>query len=561
MRRTLIIALIVLLASTGCNKNQETKTELPSNGVKQTSAEQETLVSEDIVIDEEFLKERYPEKKILTWVYGETWKYTQEDIDKGCDKYGLKCMSNNQIVKLNDYLDSKGKDYVINYVKLGGGTEYLNEVKKMVEEGNSPDFMSVGEYYDFTAEVVSYALTYDFIREELFEDLTPYLETELKDYSNAVPENALEGSKVNGKLYGIDSNIYASIYSSYDWYVNADVAEEYGIDLESMDTMSLEDWLKYCDIVYEGEKKKETPNFKILQMRGIYTDEFPALGYIGELNGGNIFKTEVFGFEPDGDEIINYYADPEVKQRYKVIFEYTKKGYRDYLNPVEGVTGDIAEGNVFLYLYECRRESKEAVQEKIQVGYCDANSLKKISWKKGGLDQAFRGVPVISGICSASNNKESALDALNLIYSDREISNIIANPYYEIGSDKVMLDEDVEKAYYSYSGEGNLEAPSGGMVNTMLVDSIVESGIDYETDEQSLVDNVEFNEKLYDNLYDYTPIEKEVRALRKVENKYIGVLGLRKKYAKEDFEEVWAKFLEELDDAGMEKALKYLNQQ
>ncbi|MFQ9514454.1 MAG: hypothetical protein ACLRZ9_01365 [Eubacterium sp.] len=560
MKKKIITWITVLvLIATGCNKVNNS---LPSSEkVSQNESNPESQVSENIDINKEFLSKRYPGKKVLTWVYGETWAYTQEEMNTYGSKSGTKYMTNDQIIRLNDNLASKGKDYVINYIRLGGGEEYINEVKKMVAEGNAPDFITAEMFYDQTAEVFSRIMEYDFIAEGLLEDLEKYLDSGLKDYKKSVSQNVLEVSKINNHFYGINGNLHDVPYQ-LNWYVNVDIAEKYGINLDSMDEMDLQDWEKYCDIVYEGEKKAGTRNFKILDgNKGIQTETTSTVGYIGDLGGNNYFETHVFGIGLNGNKIINYYKDPGVKQEYKTYSEYLQKGYLNYLNPSDQDEESIYTGNLFLYPHaDCTvtKSSNENVLEEINIQYSQVKKIKKIKWKEDNISEWRLNYPGVSGICSASDNKERAVDALNIIYSDKEIANIISNPFYETGSGILKTTNQIKEFYDQNNGD--FESSHGMLTNSFLADSIVGNDINDGNTAKELIDSVNINEKFAGKLYDYTPIKKEVRKLKKIEKKYVG-LGAGGKLKEKNFEKIWKEFLSELDKAGMEKALRYLNEQ
>ena len=350
MKKIITILTIICIFLTGCNNNSSNKDnsiQIPTNQNNETT--KETEVAEEISevkIDEEYLNKRYPGKKILTWVYGEgTW------LDKETKEYGYKYgrtrLTNLQTVRLNDYLVSKGMDSVICFKKLGQGDKYLKKVDEMIEEGNAPDFIYGNIYYGKPSQKPNMrVMTYDFVGRDLLLDLTPYMDNELKEFSEAFPENDYITSKINGKLYGIDSN-FVTTYQ-YNWYVNTDLAKEYGIDVENMSDMSLNDWAPYFKKVYDGEMKKETKNLKMIDHIWDVIDVRFAKGYIGKLNGLNYEQNVGIGIDNDENKVINYYADEKVKESYRTMAQYINNGYYKFMNMPKEKQKHNTSGNCFL---------------------------------------------------------------------------------------------------------------------------------------------------------------------------------------------------------------------
>lgn len=66
-------------------------------------------VSEDITIDKKYLEKKYPGKTVLTWVYTESENMSKKERKEFNEPLGIKYITNNQVIKLNNYLVSKGK--------------------------------------------------------------------------------------------------------------------------------------------------------------------------------------------------------------------------------------------------------------------------------------------------------------------------------------------------------------------------------------------------------------------------------------------------------------------
>lgn len=104
-KKGLLIIICIVLVMVGC-KGKDIISKNNNNGNTLSTEKKEINIDEDIeniTIDLKYMKEKYPNKKILDWVYYH--QYLNDD--------DLPIYSNAQKIALNDYLLSQGKDYVI----------------------------------------------------------------------------------------------------------------------------------------------------------------------------------------------------------------------------------------------------------------------------------------------------------------------------------------------------------------------------------------------------------------------------------------------------------------
>lgn len=550
MKKVLLLfgILIILCFMCSCENNNQ-GTSLSEN---QTDKDVSSIVPESEDISDEFLAKRYPGKQILHWVYGEENRLTKDEINIFEEKYGTHRITSKQIIMLNDYLVSLGKDYVINYQRMGCGEEYIDEVKAMIKTGEAPDFITAMPFRDSEAELYCRIMKFDFINEGLLEELTPYLEKELQSYKNSVPENIYKLSKVNNKFYGFDTNIL-DIEENVCWYVNAELAEKYNIDINSIGQMDYEDWIPYFQKVYAGEKKEGTENLKMIADYAAPIVENSALGYVGEFNGLNYITTDVFGINSLEGKIESYYAKDEVKKSYRAYSEYYNNGYFKYLNPSRKNEDTIDTGNCFIFLD--RDMSEEDKTKEAQIIYPKVKKLKKISYCRKVYDGGIKDSGV-TGICSASEHKDMAMDALNIIYSDEIAANITKYPQYNVGDDDFTISESdmIISQYENYAGPSNL------LTNPFVATNYAEYA--NEKDMAEKINSVTISDKFAGKIYNYTKVKKQIRNIQKIEKKYIDTSDeLKGNFLKGDFEVTWAHFLDELGNAGIDKVIKYLNEQ
>lgn len=559
-----MIILNVLICSIGfcaCERKEESLLPVAQETTIQNKTES-NVVSEDIEIDKEYLEKKYPGKTVLTWVYAEIENISEEEREEYNQPLGMKYITNNQIEKLNDYLVSKGKEYVIYFKKLNGGQDYAKEIEQMEQEGEAPDFIFAEWYLDETKKnYVSY-LTYDLIGKDMLEELSQYKYSDLKDYVATLPSNGIKLSSINGNFYGYNEGISQQVIS-YDWYVNVDLADQYDIDINNFGGGGYKEWMDASNKVYAGEKKKGSTNFLLCEgsiLKPIA--ESNIAGYIGKINRKGNVNTNAFGVSLEGKRIDNYYKLSDVKKSLKEISEYVKKGYFKYLN--ENKRDNTINANVFISnLYFEEVEGRETEVE--WSVFPKVKYVKQYKWGNCSVKaQELIDGNAINGIYKKSNNKKIALSAYNFINSDVEASNIIKFPEYDGsgGQYNITLSE-----YYDFfsreENQGKFEGRGYKFVNPFVANPFADKN-SIEVSKKN-VESLKYNEKYIDKYYDFTQVKKEIENIIKVEKKYLGQDynynggSYDGKLFKEDFDSAYNDFLKELDEAGIEKVLSYLN--
>lgn len=180
---------------------------------------------------EEFVA-AYPDKTLLIWL-------TE-----------FRTTSSDTLYEANDYLDSLGKDYVF-YIQnvpyeSSGRVDLL--VKNNLAAGKQMDILSTGY---FNASITSFSNPYHYYSYAgYFEPLDDYLaNTDVgKIFYEQMPQGYWDGLRINGKIYGISPAGMPS--TSYGYYVDAELAEEYGWDINKPITEQI-------DIIKEVDRKEK----------------------------------------------------------------------------------------------------------------------------------------------------------------------------------------------------------------------------------------------------------------------------------------------------------------
>lgn len=297
-----------------------------------------------------------------------------------------------------------------------------------------------------------------------------------------------------------------------------------------------------------------------MDISNVYTDADIMRGFVGEINSTSYTLLNSIGYTMDSSCIENIYRNEDVKQTYKTFSKFNRKGYLNFINPRKS-NENTDKRNVFIY---CQPNwtscfyTESQVLNQINVAYPKVKNIVLKTRHKGKCDDIRKSYPSIVGVCSQSNNKRLAIDAYNEIYSDKNIANLLLNPYYVIGNDEKTTASNIRENYY----DRDIIALHRGMINEYIIDSVVGEEWDNGPEKKNRVDSIAINENMSSKLYDLTKVSKIIKKIKKIENKYIGTGVTDGKIIKEDdFDTAWEEFLCELDNAGINEILECVNKQ
>ena len=506
------------------------------------------MISEDITIDKAYLNKRYPNKTVLTWVYHEKEYMSDKERELYKHPLGMRYLTNRQIISLNDNLNKQGKSYVVCFKKLNGGKKFAKEIKEMIAKGESVDFISSENYEG--KDNKTFLVPFNLIYNGLLENLLTH-KKELGDYFNTLPEKGIELSLINGKFYGYNISI-SSQNIMKNWYVNTELAKKYNIKISKKSKDNYKKWYDNCKKVYEGEKRKKSENFLTLTSLDEPIKESHIIGTYGKGKGQSNVNIKAFAVGNSG-KVENYYKFKDVKNEYYNLYKYNRAGFFNVLNK----TKNRKKANIFI-----DNETYDTVGDKDEVDweqYPQVHKMKKIQWGTPMVEQEdLMFFCSINSVCSRSKNKKIALEAYDFINSNAEASNIILYPEYDGTGKKYSITENEYYDFYSREENySNFEARSQKMINPFVTNSFADRKTIEEYKEN--INLLKYNKNYIGKYYDFKPVKKEVKNILEIEKKYTdmekGILFSEK----EEFEQLWEKFLNELDNAGMDKVLEYLN--
>lgn len=538
---TFICLIFILCLCCSCNNKENIR-------INTVDKKKQDVISEDITIDKAYLNKRYPNKTVLTWVYHEKEYMSDKERELYKHPLGMRYLTNRQIISLNDNLNKQGKSYVVCFKKLNGGKKFAKEIKEMIAKGESVDFISSENYEG--KDNKTFLVPFNLIYNGLLENLLTH-KKELGDYFNTLPEKGIELSLINGKFYGYNISI-SSQNIMKNWYVNTELAKKYNIKISKKSKDNYKKWYDNCKKVYEGEKREKSENFLTLTSLDEPIKESHIIGTYGKGKGQSNVNIKAFAVGNSG-KVENYYKFKDVKNEYYNLYKYNRAGFFNVLNK----TKNRKKANIFI-----DNETYDTVGDKDEVDweqYPQVHKMKKIQWGTPMVEQEdLMFFCSINSVCSRSKNKKIALEAYDFINSNAEASNIILYPEYD-GTGKTY--SITENEYYDfYSREenySNFEARSQKMINPFVTNSFADRKTIEEYKEN--INLLKYNKNYIGKYYDFKPVKKEVENILEIEKKYTdmekGILFSEK----EEFEQLWEKFLNELDNAGMDKVLEYLN--
>ncbi|WP_448902185.1 DUF3502 domain-containing protein, partial [Eubacterium sp.] len=499
--------------------------------------------------------EKYPNKKILDWVYYH--QYLNDD--------DLPIYSNAQKIVFNDYLLSQGKDYVIYFHELKDEEATLEGIKNIVNGENPPDLLS-GFYKNKLSITDSKEDSKDdnlgMINQGLFLELNTLKDNEFyKKYINEFSDVEIERSKINGKLYGVMQNEIGNVADYY--VINSNIAKQCGLDSAMFEKKEIDEIMPYLEKVLQKEKNES--DFKVI-------DYYPGykflniIGGIGSMGADDTFRMLSIGRDQSQSEIDKITNGKLIKEYYEDKFKLDRLGYTS----INNYTGDnekfdrddendTKNANVFLCLYSYDIVNKTEILSDIQHKFGKVENID-IVYKCDAPEQINALNNILTGICSKSENVEKAMEALAFINGDKEATQIlyygVEGKDYEVEKNKIECNsEELMNVEYRKSYLGNIFKPRREV-----------GGMDYEKIKQQLK-KMSTDKEVGGDYYNLENLEAEVNKVQEVENKYLWSIiyenesdGLYDpKYR--NFDEAWNDFDRQLKEAGIDKIIKEVRKQ
>lgn len=438
------------------------------------------------------------------------------------------------IEKLNEYTREK----------IGVEIDYTVIANPDYKE-KMPTLINSGDYFDicFTSNWTTNYL--QFAAKDAFLDITALLPEYAKETYEFIPEALWKAAAVDGKIFGVPS--YKEMGWQSGFFVNSDMADEYGIDLSKVKT--LEDYTEVLDTVHE---KSTAAGKNVIGVSGLnfsLTTPFESLTGDPKLPGAS--PVAEYGNFQGEEEIFNQYASQEYADYCKLVRGWYNDGYLskdpvNYDTDTANRDNDFKNGNLFSYVISYAPGAAESEAAKTGHGVTFVplmNPLFETRNAMGGL----------LAVSSASKYPEKALEFINLLNTDEYVGTLIRHG--------------IEGEHYTAVGDKQVDRTMGGALDP------ADNGYDYTYGWQfgtpfnqkwdiSYPENImdlfmEYNESAITAphngfTFDNAPVESEIAALTSTVEEYAKALET----GMVDPDENIPKFQKALEDNGVNTLLE-----
>ncbi|ULT58757.1 ABC transporter substrate-binding protein [Neobacillus drentensis] len=259
-----------------------------------------------------------------------------------------------------------------------------------------------------------------------------------KGIIDAVPKHVLEGAKVDGKIYGVPS--IRDFAANYGFVMRKDIVDKYHIDLSQV--KSFEDLTNVFKTVKENEPG-------MAPIANTTTFNQPAM----VIDGGNFDilgdSLGVVSFKEK--KVVNLFEQPEYVKAVDLARQWYKAGYtlKNAANITDANVSMVKSGKGFGYF--SHQKPGFALQESAMTGH----EMVAVTFTKP-YSYTDAAIGLNLAITRNSQNPEKTMQFLNLLYTDKDIMNLLANgiegKHYQVNSDgTIKLPDGVKESNYVFN--------------------------------------------------------------------------------------------------------------
>ena len=285
-----------------------------------------------------------------------------------------------------------------------------------------PTLINSGDYFDicFTSNWTTIYL--QFAAKDAFLDITELLPEYAKETYDFIPEALWKAAAVDGKIFGVPS--YKEMGWQSGFFVNSDMADEYGIDLSKVKT--LEDYTEVLDTVHE---KSTAAGKNVIGVSGLnfgLTTPFESLTGDPKLPGAS--PVAEYGNFQGEEEIFNQYTSQEYMDYCKLVRGWYNDGYLskdpvNYDTDTANRDNDFKNGTLFSYVISYAPGAAESEAAKTGHGVTFVplmNPLFETRNAMGGLRSPYVDCPLYVYTPAGGTERRLTDDEIRSLYSSRE---------------------------------------------------------------------------------------------------------------------------------------------
>lgn len=413
-----------------------------------------------------------------------------------------------------------------------------------------PLLFASGEQFDMSHASPNAAISYfTLASQSVLTDITDMLDTAAPILKNAIPESTWNGTKFNGKIYGVPS-----LYSEFTppgYVYRRDLKEKYDLD----EINSIESFEKYADAIVENETFAPL-NGDSADAQNLYRMLVDLTGSWIEAPGIPLDQMHLVATAPEQyEDVIHPAFTQEFEDWAVMMHEWSEKGYwpKDILSSQQGGKTNFnngVSGGFITHMADWTGNYgalKETMPEVETDFWCFAEANGKIKRKMGVENSTV--------ISSNSENPERALMAIEKFMTDEKYYRLIQ---YGIEGRQYEVVDGVARKPESF----NEEVDGGGFSAWALRND--EFNIPYATEDPRRYElNEKWNKVAINNPYmgfsfDDSNVSTELSSVANV-NSQIGIQIMLGKT--QDPKQAVEQYREQLTQAGIEKLIEEVKSQ
>ncbi|MFC5530679.1 ABC transporter substrate-binding protein [Cohnella yongneupensis] len=419
--------------------------------------------------------------------------------------------------KMNEYLKDKINATIeLKPIDWGAWGDKMN---LMIASGEEADIIFTAAWNGYSTNVAKGA----------FLPLDELLQSNGQDILKTLDPLFLEGSKINGKNYGVPTN--KELAATKGLALRKDIVEKYNIDLSQVKTIA--DMEPIFKLIKEKEPKM-IPYYMFGPENGV--NMINQWDYMGDSSvPGIVIKDQT------STQVVNELDLPETKERINMIRDWYLKGY---INQDAATTkvfpGDqMKAGNVFAKA-ESLKPGKDA----------ELTASTGLPW----IQIELAGPTISTGdttgsmlaISRTSGDPERAMMFINLLHTDKYLNNLlnfgIEGEHYDKKSDEVI---DTTKGAKTYN------LGSSWMFGNQFLNYLQPNEDPQKWDKFKAFNASGKASPAIGFTFDSEPVKSEIAAVVNVNSQYQTALYT----GSVDPEEAMAKYTAKLKDAGVDKII------
>lgn len=390
--------------------------------------------------------------------------------------------------------------------------------------------MMSGEEYDLTF-TSSWANNYYANRERgAYLALNDLLKEHAPNVKEIIPENIWDGLKYKGDLYAVPN--YQVMFGQHGYAFKRDLADKYNIDMDKVNTR--EGFINALQTIKDNE-----PNITPL------IASKPVFLWAEEQEQGISDVEDIFSIDTNTWKVVPHQDNELLLDYYKFVRELNAKGFisPDILT-IKNKNREYKTGNYFAK-YERYKPGVESDKKPVYGFDIYVEPITEPVVTSGTL------VTTLTAINKYSEHPERALMLLDLLYTDKELYN--------------LLIFGIEGKHYEKTGENRIkitDQDSYGLPAWQLGNQfnayILPGQPDDVWEKTDRLNNQAQKDPLMGFSFDRSKVQVEMASIEAVYEEYKSIL---ENGVVDDVEGTYNGFVEKLNDAGYDKVVKELQKQ